>query len=290
MLQNKFTAKGGFADLHVHTNFSDGKFSPEEVVRTARGLGLLAVGLTDHDGVDGINPTKKAALDTGIEIIPGVEISAGIYEKEVHILGYFLDWKAPFLVEIFENMRKNRAERMRKMLELLGKENIDIDEKEVCKTECEGTIGRLHLAHVMKEKGFVKSIQEAFGKYIGDGQPCHVKHKRLEYDKAIHMIRKAGGVPVLAHPGLSKVDRYLTEMIDAGIKGIEVFHSNHYAQDEKKYLKYAEKYSLIPTGGSDCHGYKKQGKVLMGKKRVSQYIVELLRYESGKIRESHKNK
>ncbi|MGB2630603.1 MAG: PHP domain-containing protein, partial [Candidatus Omnitrophota bacterium] len=176
------------ADLHVHTLYSDGTFTPEEVVREAVRIGLEAVAITDHDCIDGISPAMKAAENTRLEIIPGIEISAVAADTEIHILGYFIDWHDPVLVEILRKMKANRVERMRKMVKLLNKAGFNIDPEQVIKSVPEGTIGRLHLARLMCEKGFVRGTQEAFDRYIGDGKPCSVRHERLDYDRAIKMI------------------------------------------------------------------------------------------------------
>jgi transcription antitermination factor NusB len=279
---------GYTADLHVHTTFSDGMFSPGEVVKTANGLGLSAIAVTDHDCVEGISPTMEAASGTGLEVIPGVEISAAIADREIHILGYFIDWNSASLRDKLEVLKKNRVKRMSKMVQLLAEKGIALDENEVLRMAIDGTVGRVHLASVMKDKGIVKDMDEAFRKYIGDRGCCFVRHERLEYTLAIKMIRDAGGVPVLGHPGLSKVDAHIHDIISAGIRGIEVYHTNHTDADKMKYSKLVEEKGLIATGGSDCHGMKK-GKILMGDVRVGRDTVEILRKEAEKIRNENLN-
>ncbi len=275
--------KGNFADLHVHTIFSDGMFLPEEAVKTAVGLGLKAIAITDHDCIEGITPAMEAAKNTDLEIIPGIEISAYVEDTEIHLLGYFLDWQEPSLVERLNRMKENRRKRMMKMIQRLQEQGLDISEQDVFEIDLRGTVGRLHLAHVMMEKGFISSTKEAFGKYIGGGKPCFVQHKRLDCTEAINMVIKAGGVPVLAHPGVSGVDKYIPVLVEAGIKGLEVYHTDHSSADNDRYLKLTEKYSLLVTGGSDCHGMKK-GSILMGRVRVSRDTVAKIRKESEKIR------
>ncbi|MEA3489681.1 MAG: PHP domain-containing protein [Candidatus Omnitrophota bacterium] len=272
-----------FVDLHVHTIYSDGMFSPGEVVKRAVEMGLRAVAITDHDCVEGILPSIEAAKGTGLEIVPGVEISAAKGGSEIHILGYFIDWKDPFLVVIFRRMRENRVERMRSMVSLLCGQGIDIDIEEVLTSAPAGTVGRLHLARVMLESGVVRDLNEAFDRYIGNGKSCHVKHERLDYGKAIDIIRKAGGVPVLAHPGTMGNDEDIPDYVKAGLRGIEVYHSKHRPSVNDRYIKIANEYDLLKTGGSDCHGMG-VGEVLLGRVKVGYEVVEKLKEEAEKIR------
>ncbi|MFQ5952336.1 MAG: PHP domain-containing protein [Candidatus Omnitrophota bacterium] len=272
-------------DLHVHTIYSDGTFTPEEVVRKAVEMDLKAIAITDHDCIDGILPTLEAAEGTGLEIIPGIEISAAKGDIEIHILGYFIDWQSPPFTEFLRKMQANRIERMRRIIELLGEKGMKIDADKVLGSISTGAIGRLHLARVMYEEGLVDQVKDAFDLYIGDGKPCHVRHKRLDYDKAISLIREAGGVPVLAHPGTMGEDEFIPDYIKAGLRGIEVYHSDHETPANNKYLKIAEDNGLIVTGGSDCHGMKK-GRVLIGNIKIDYSVVEELREEAEKIRKS----
>ncbi|MBU0570862.1 MAG: PHP domain-containing protein [Candidatus Omnitrophica bacterium] len=273
----------GYADLHVHTVYSDGMYSPRGVVKTAIGLGLGAISITDHDSIEGVAPVIEAAAGTSLEIIPGVEISTVIGEREIHLLGYFIDREDIPFVERLNKRKESRVGRMTEMIRLLREKGIEVSEDEVMDTSFGGTIGRLHLAHVMVESGLVKTTGEAFGRYIGNGRPCFVSHERFEFRDAILAIKKAGGVPVLAHPGSSGVDEHIPDLISAGLRGIEVYHTRHSAGASDKYLRLVLKNSLIATGGSDCHGLKQDG-LLMGKVRVSRDVVETLRAESEKIR------
>jgi predicted metal-dependent phosphoesterase TrpH len=281
--------KDAYADLHIHTIFSDGLLSPEEVVERAADIGLKAIGITDHDCIDGIEPTMKAAEHTGVEIIPGVEISASIGQREIHMLGYFIDRHLPELVKLLRNMRASRVERMRRMVELLQENGLYLDIDKVLGPVTHGTVGRLHLARAMKQEGLVRSMTEAFDRYIGNGKPCHVEHERLDYTKAIAMIKKAGGVPVLAHPATSIGEEYIPTFAEAGMRGIEVYHSDHRPAEEQRYLEIAEEYGLLVTGGSDCHGVERRGQILIGTVTVGRDTVEELRNESQKIREQNPN-
>ncbi|RKY42650.1 MAG: hypothetical protein DRP85_01915 [Candidatus Makaraimicrobium thalassicum] len=273
---------GGFADLHVHTIYSDGIFTPEMVVRKAIELGLRGVAITDHDCIDGVSPGVEAAGGSGPEIVPGVEITAAKDGTEIHILGYFIDCEDPFFLETLRAMQKKRAGRMKKMLHLLSRQGMDLSMDRVLGTVSKGTVGRLHLARVMAEENMTKNIKEAFDRYIGDGKPCCVRHEHLDYREAIGMIRRAGGVPVLAHPGTTGKDEDIPSYVQAGLAGVEAFHSRHRPAMSEKYLALANRYGLLVTGGSDCHGMKKGGS-LMGKVRVSYEVVENLRAEAKKI-------
>lgn len=275
--------KVGYADLHVHTTYSDGMLTPEEVVGKALDLNLKAIAITDHDCIEGIEPAIKAAKGTSLEIVPGVEVSAAVEDKEIHLLGYFIDWKSSPIVDTLTGMKTNRVERMEKILSLLKEQGLEISEEKVFGTLKEGTVGRLHLARIMVEEGKVRNIQEAFDKYIGDGKPCHIKHKRLDFSKAIKMIRRSGGVPVIAHPGTMGSDKYFPVYIEKGLRGVEAFHSKHNFVVNNKYVRLAKKYGLLITGGSDCHGMG-PGRILIGKTTVSCETLDELREEAERIK------
>lgn len=279
------SVKGGpaVADLHVHTTFSDGMLTPGEVVNLAREMGMSAIAITDHDCIEGVAPAMDAALGTELEIVPGVEISAAIRDDEIHILGYFVDWREGPLVETLRKVKINRVKRMKKIIALLAETGIRVDGDKVFGTMPEGTVGRLHLARIMVEDGLVRNVREAFDRYIGDGKICGVRHDRIDFTRVIKIIRDSGGVPVIAHPATMGRDEYLPDYIKAGLRGMEVFHVKHRASVNKKYLDLAEKYGLIVTGGSDCHGMGPD-KILLGKVTVGREVVEKLREESGKIR------
>jgi predicted metal-dependent phosphoesterase TrpH len=280
----KMNGKSGEVDLHVHTYFSDGLLSPEEVVKKALGMELKAVSITDHDSVEGVFPAIRAAEGTALEIVPGIEISASMKAREVHILGYFIDWKDEDLVKALDVMREKRIERLRKMVQLLQGKGMDISAEEVMATSPKGTIGRLQLARVMINKGLAKDMRTAFDRYIGNGRPCHVGHEYLDYKKAIRMIREAGGVPVLAHPGTMGDDEDIPLYVEAGLRGLEAYHTKHWPATANRYAEMASKYDLLITGGSDCHGTWEEN-MLMGTVGVGYETVEKLREEARNIRD-----
>ena len=272
-----------YADLHVHTFFSDSTFSPEEVVDTALEKGLSAVAVTDHDCVDGIAPAAAHAAPSGLEIVPGIELAVEKSGREVHILGYFIDWQAQWLRDTLARLQKSRVDRVYKIVELLKKQGIALDPETVFKIAGRGAVGRLHIAFALLKTKNIRYINEAFSKYIGFMKPCYVPHIKMSPEEAIGIIRRSGGVPVLAHPKTTKNDSLIPEFAAAGLRGIEAYHTDHGKAEEKKYKKIAEKNGLLITGGSDCHGIGK-GRVLIGTVMVDYGLVEKLKQESVKIR------
>lgn len=265
-----------YADLHVHTHFSDGTFSPREVVEYAHNIGLSAIAITDHDVLDGIGPAMTIARDYRIELIPGVELTAEWEDSEIHILGYYIDWKQDWFLEKLKFICRVRVERAHEIVEKLRNLGINMDIDKVFKTSGPGSVGRLHLAQELYNQGFVSSINQAFEKYIGNKGPCYVKKFRLTPKQAIDMIVRLGGVPVLAHPHIMAADEIIPRLIADGIKGIEVYHSEITDKSREHYKQLAERHGLLITGGSDCHGTGK-GKVLMGRVKVPYCLVEKLK-------------
>lgn len=274
-----------YADLHIHTHYSDSTFSPEEVVACARKKALSAIAICDHDCIDGIEPTLAAAALPGadIEIVPGIEMTVEKQDAEIHILGYFIDYKAEWLLKKLKEIQDARIERIHEMVEKLKLAGIDLKAEDVFSLGGKGTVGRLHLAQVMLKTGKVKNFREAFGEYIGFQKRCYVPHVKFSPEEAIKTILKAGGVPALAHPALMGRDEYIPELIGYGLRAIEVYHTDHRASTVKYYEGLAASHGLLMTGGSDCHGMGK-GRVLIGMVRVPYELVEKLRQESEKIR------
>ncbi len=268
-----------FADLHVHTNYSDSTFTPEEVVAAARDKGLAAVAICDHDCVDGIQPCREFASRSNIdiEIIPGVELTAEKDDAEIHMLGYFMDWTDERFQETLLSIRNSRLERMYEMLRLLKAHNIDIDPRDVFKlARDKGSVGRLHLARAMLNSRKVNTLEEVFNKYIGFGKPCYVPHTHFDPKKAIELILGVGGAPVLAHPYTLDRDDLIKDFAAEGLRGIEVYHSDHNASISRRYEKIAKEHGLIATGGSDCHGLGKENAQL-GRVKIPYSVVEELK-------------
>ncbi|MGI6307852.1 MAG: PHP domain-containing protein [Dethiobacteria bacterium] len=241
-------------DLHIHTTFSDGSLNPVQVVKTAKEKGIVAVGITDHDTLEGIAPAETAGKSYGVEIIPGVELSTSKGEKEFHLLGYFCDPQNHRLKNFLEQMAASRHERIKKMITKLGELGVEIDLAEILAQTQGKAPGRPHLALALYRKGYCHTPAEAFEKYIGKGCPAYIKRYKLDFFQAIDLVRGAGGIPVLAHPGIYGEDRLIPGMVAEGLMGIEVFHPDHRSVDENNYLKIAQKHKLLVTGGSDYHG------------------------------------
>ncbi len=272
-----------FVDLHIHTNFSDGTFSPEEVVAFALKNKLSAIAITDHDTVSGIENAIAASRNTGLEVIPGIEFSAEIENYEIHILGLFIDTNNPGFLEKLKKIRNSRLERMQKMIEKLNALGISVSIEEVlAHSGSDVSVGRLHLARVLFEKGNVSSVKEAFERFIGRTKPCYVKRMIISPKEAIAMIKEVKGIAVLAHPGSMAHDEIIPRLIEEGLQAIEAYHIEHNQGRTQHYLHLAKKYNLLISGGSDCHGIGK-GFPLLGLVKVPYEVLERLKLAKIKI-------
>lgn len=275
-------------DLHVHTNVSDGLLSPFQVVSEASESGLAAIAITDHDTMDGLPYAEAAGRKHGIEVVPGVELSAGYGGTEFHILGYYCDPNNPFLKKTLKAVRRSRYDRMMKMLEKLKKLGIEIELKEVLQVVKGQMLGRPHLAITLCIKGYCKTPAEAFKKYIGFDGPAYVERMKFSPYDAIFMIRNARGIPVLAHPGFYKEDKLIPSLVRAGLLGIEVFHPDHLMVSNYRYMRIAKKYNLLVTGGSDYHGSHLGTATTIGAVTVDYSYLEKLKNVSSAIRKGLK--
>lgn len=242
-------------DLHTHTTASDGAYSPAELVKLARKKGVTVLGITDHDTTAGVDEGLKAARKEGITVVPGVEINAYDAKTEYHILGYYIDHHDPQLVETLDYFRKARLHRMRIIIQKLNELGINLTEEDVLAFSQDGVVGRVHIAKALQRRGFVSSVREAFDRYIAEGKPAYARRSKLTPEEAIGIIRKADGIPVLAHPGLWGADARIEEMTTWGLAGLEVYTPDHDAGKIRTYLTLAEKLGLLCTGGSDFHGH-----------------------------------
>lgn len=249
-------------DLHVHSTASDGTLTPAELVTEAKSSGLSAFALTDHDTVDGIAEAKSAAAAASIELISGVELSTEYKDKEVHMVGLFLDETNPHLLEHLALYRDNRDNRNEKMYQKLREKGFDINEYALREMFPDGVLTRAHVARFLLEKGYISSVSTAFEKYIGDDCPCYVPKTKITPQEAIDLIHHAGGKAILAHPLLYHMsDKRLRELIieckTYGLEGIEALYSTYQPGDERYIRRLAKEYDLKISGGSDFHGSNK---------------------------------
>jgi len=252
-----------YIDLHVHSNASDGSYPPAEVVRLAKEGGLTAMALTDHDTVDGLPEAVAAGETYGVEVIPGVEISAQCPGGTMHILGLFVDYHNGLLDQRLAVLKQARIDRNPQIIAKLNALNIPITMARVEEISGGGQVGRPHIARALMEAGYVASLQEAFDKFLGWQRAAYVSKFRFPPAQALAMIREAKGIPVLAHPftlnlgSAFALKNRILELKDLGLAGLEVFYSEHTPEQEALYLKLARELGLLITGGSDFHGENK---------------------------------
>ncbi|MCK5125971.1 MAG: PHP domain-containing protein [candidate division Zixibacteria bacterium] len=243
-------------DLHIHTNHSDGLQTPEDVINSGMRLGLKAISITDHDVVSGVIEAASYAEGKDIEVVSGIELSVSKAKDDIHLLGYFIDTLHEELVETLERFRRIRQERGRKMVERLAAIGVNIDYSKILASAGKAAIGRPHLAEALLNGGYVSNYNESFRKYLGLHGPVYVPKAKISPAEAISLLHRAGGIAVMAHPGLTNEDNMIEEMAAAGLDGIEIFHPTHNGTDRKRYRRLAEKLGLVCTGGSDSHNRK----------------------------------
>ncbi|MCR4802697.1 MAG: PHP domain-containing protein [Lachnospiraceae bacterium] len=266
-----------YIDLHVHSTVSDGTFTPTELVHLAKKNNVAAFALTDHDTASGVFEAQQAAKGTGVEVISGVEVSAGYKDSDIHILGLMIDPEyEPFKARL-EKARQERDDRNAKMAENLANAGLDIDIDRLTAAFPAGTVlTRAHFGRFLMDTHQVSSINDAFDKYLNSKSPYYVSRKYISPEDTITLIKNAGGIPVLAHPLIyrlpeQELDALISRLKDAGLEGLEVFYSNNTGFDEGIARRYANKYNLVMTGGSDFHGTNKP-QIALGKGRGNLQI------------------
>jgi len=273
-----------FADLHLHTYFSDGTYSPEELVSHARRHGLNALAVTDHDTLEGCERAAAASHAVGIEFVPGTELTAEQEETELHILGYCLDIHNARLVAEIAKFQVVRQDRVREMVARLNQVRVPLEAEAVFALANCRAPGRPHVARALVSAGHCGSLDEAFERFLKKNRPAWVPKFKMSAAEAIDLIHQAGGVAVLAHPGLTRTDEVIPAMAEAGLDGIECFHSKHSTATAEHYLEIADRFHLLVTGGSDCHGMNK-GKPLIGSVKLPYQHVEALRLRAAERRD-----
>ena len=248
-------------DLHVHSSVSDGLLSPRDLVRHAKEVGLKAMALTDHDTVAGVAEALAAGREFGVEVIPGVEISAEFEKGACHILGYFVAPAHRGLRKILSDARDGRDKRNIRILELLNGLGLRLTMDEMAARVKDGVLTRAHFATVMLEKRYVKTWDEAFERYLGSGKPAYVPRIRVTPEDAIQVIHAAGGLAALAHPrqlnrSPKETDEWIEKLAAAGLDGVETQTPDHTSNYARRYRAAAARLGLVETGGTDWHGYR----------------------------------
>jgi len=266
-----------FADLHIHTNYSDSSLSADEVVSEAIRNGLSCIAITDHDTVEGVHFAKKAAFGKNLEVIDGIELSSEYSNQEIHVLGYFMDCQNDFFLYKLAQMQEVRMKRIKLIIEKLISVGIkNIAPEEVYALSKSKSVGRLHVAVILQQKGWVSETRQAFDKYLGEGACAYVqKYQQTPYE-AIKFIREAHGVAVLAHPMVTQRDELIPSLVQAGLQGLEVYYPNCSPSVVDYYTNIAKKHGLAMTGGSDAHGEGKTN-TFIGKLKLPYGLVEQLK-------------
>ena len=270
----------GFIDLHVHSNCSDGTFSPSEVTACALRAGLTAFALTDHDTVDGIAEAAGAADKTGLEVVPGTELSCNYNGKEIHMLGLYIDASSEELLTALQKLRALRERRNEEMLRRFQEDGFSVTRQELCGGCPDAVITRAHFARVLVEKGYASSTEQAFKRYLEHGRKYCPPKENFEPEEAIRLIRAAGGFPALAHPMQYKLswketERLITTLKAHGLMGVEVYYSSHHIGQSQQLQAICRANGLLPTGGSDYHGANKPD-IRIGIGRGNLRVTDLL--------------
>ncbi|HTY08135.1 MAG TPA: PHP domain-containing protein [Candidatus Edwardsbacteria bacterium] len=243
-----------YVDLHLHTVASDGTLTPEQLVDYASSKGYKAIAVTDHDSWESIGATAALGSRVGLEVIPGIELSTTIDEREIHILGYFIAHHDRVFQAQVAHFKQARLERAQRMVEKLSAMGVHIEMQRVLQIAGGGSLGRPHVARALLEQGYVGSIDEAFSRYIGAGCPAYVAKDFLSPAESFRLIHDAGGLAFFAHPGIEGADDLIDGFAASGLDGLEVWHAKHTATQAKHYLELATRKKLLVSGGSDFHG------------------------------------
>ncbi len=271
-----------FADLHIHSLASDGTFTPTEVVNRAGELGIHALALTDHDTVAGVAEAAEAARSAGLDFIPGIEMGSDVGDRDIHILGYFVDYEAAAFLNYLTDLKDKRLTRAAEMCERLTAAGMPLTLDDALRQTSNGLLTRAHIARAVVAAGYARNLGEVFELHLGNGKPCFVPKDNFTAGDVIEAIKTAGGVPVLAHPQLSHADEKIPELVEQGLMGLEGYCLDHKRHDIDRYLTLADQYGLVITGGSDCHGPRTPGRFTMGSCGVDENRLRLLKQAAGR--------
>ncbi len=264
-------------DLHSHTTASDGEHAPAELLALAHAAGVRTLAVTDHDTVAGLGACEAAARAQGLRLVPGIEVSAFLNRREVHILGHFVDPGEPRLAQFAATLRTHRDGRMVQMVEKLKALGLPVTMEQVRGLAGDAHLARPHVARVLVELGLCATTKEAFDRFLGDGRPAFVERYQLTAQDAIALIHGARGTATLAHPGVSKVERHeLLALKAAGLDGLEVEHSDHPPSLKEKLERWAKELDLVPTAGSDFHGEQVAPGRVLGSASMPQAALDAL--------------
>ncbi|WP_297634278.1 PHP domain-containing protein [uncultured Clostridium sp.] len=264
-----------YADLHIHSSYSDGKLTPEEIIKISIDKGIRYIAITDHDSIDSQYIIDKEHKN--IEIISGIEVSAEINNTEIHMLGYFINPNDEILIKTIDRLKEERRERARKICEKLKAVGVIIDvEKLIAENP---TIGRAHIANEIVNCGYEENFKVAFNKYLIAGKQAYEKGKKLTYKEAIKLIRNSGGIPIIAHPGKiyrsMGIENVIKELRCYGLMGVEVYHPSHSKEQINILYNLCKKYKLVITGGSDFHEITEEGAII-GTQGINELLLNKL--------------
>ncbi|MFN0157442.1 MAG: PHP domain-containing protein [Bacteroidota bacterium] len=269
----------GKADLHMHSIYSDGVLTIEALVKRTKEAGLNIISITDHDNASGIDEAIRVGKEVGVEVIPGMEISANVGEQDIHILGYFFDHTDTKLQEYLSLFRAERVKRAERIVEKLNGMKIPLTMEAVLDKAGRGSVGRPHIANALVEGGLTGTYHEAFLKYIGFGKPAYEKKYQISPREAVELISSAGGLSFVAHPGNSIDEKLLLTLIREGLDGIEVVHPSHSPERVAYYNGIVSEYFLLASGGSDFHGGKRNDADVLGKYFISEKHLDMMRHQ-----------
>ncbi len=266
------------ADLHLHTDSSDGLLSIQELFEKIKGKGFAAVAVTDHDSVAAIDQLNRRAEMHAIKVVPAVELSGEFEGLDIHILGYFIKHHNKRFLDYLYLFQRRRYQRVQEMIEKLEKLSIKIAIDRVSHFARNGPIGRPHVADALVEKGIVRSRNEAFKKYLNNDGPVYVEKYRITASEVIGLVHSIGGAAFVAHPGISCEDETIRKLAAEGMDGIEIVHPKHSAETQKRLKKLAKELSLLESGGSDFHGYPERDKDLGNYTIPYEYVEKIKQY------------